>query len=253
METPPRVCFPQASDNVSCGAVLATQRVHPSMHPDTSTVWLCHSEAVSHFGEGPALFTPRLLLRPRHPEDAPVMRELWTERDPRVPPHRRIDADGRPSVDDIREQLRTEEGGDRGLLAVVERATGEVIGYCGLLESDCGGPGEPEIAFELLRRTHGRGYATEAARAVVEQAREHGHRRLWATVWDWNTASRRVLEKLGFVEVGEPTPVPGRGRNLLTCLPFEPSLPPPSERSPRVPATLTPTRRATSRGPGTEW
>ena len=26
--------------------------------------------------------------------------------------------------------------------------------------------------------------------------------RLWATVWDWNTASRRVLAKLGFAETG---------------------------------------------------
>ena len=32
----------------------------------------------------------------------------WTERDPRVPARRQIDADGRPSVADIAEQLRAE-------------------------------------------------------------------------------------------------------------------------------------------------
>ncbi len=66
-----------------------------------------------------------------------------------------------------------------------------------------GGPdteGEPELAFELLRQAWGRGYATEAAWAVLEWARSSGHERLWATVWDWNTASRRVLAKLGFTE-----------------------------------------------------
>jgi hypothetical protein len=29
------------------------------------------------------------------------------------------------------------------------------------------------------------------------------HRRLWASVWEWNTASFRVLQKLGFRDSGE--------------------------------------------------
>lgn len=36
--------------------------------------------------------------------------------------------------------------------------------------------------------------------AVLEWARSSGHERLGATVWDWNTASRRVLAKVGFTE-----------------------------------------------------
>ena len=39
--------------------------------------------------------------------------------------------------------------------------------------------------------------------------------RLWATVWDWNTASRRVLAKLGFVET-DRTEDPTHGTNLFT-------------------------------------
>ena len=57
---------------------------------------------------------------------------------------------------------------------------------------------EPEIAYELFKHAHGHGYATEAARAVIDAAIATGRTRLWSTVRDWNTSSFRVLEKLGF-------------------------------------------------------
>ncbi len=88
------------------------------------------------------------------------------------------------------------------MLAVERKGTGDVIGYCGLVDSEAGPASEPELAFELLRRVWGQGYATEAASAVLDWARASGRERLWATVWDWNTASRRVLAKLGFTETG---------------------------------------------------
>lgn len=149
------------------------------------------------------------------------MHQLWTERDPRVPARRRIGADGRPTVKDISQQI-TEAGiGGRGLLAVEERDSAQVLGYCGLVDSDCGAAGEPEIAFELLRRYHGHGYATEAARAVVERARRDGHQRVWATVWDWNLASRRVLTKLGFTETGQVGARAEHGTTLVACRALE--------------------------------
>lgn len=40
------------------------------------------------------LETSRLRLRPWRAAEATVLRQLWVERDPRVPPHRRIDAHG---------------------------------------------------------------------------------------------------------------------------------------------------------------
>ncbi|WP_199582693.1 hypothetical protein [Blastococcus sp. TF02-09] len=49
------------------------------------------------------LETDRLVLRPWRVAEAVVQRELWTERDPRVPPHRRIDAEGRPTLADLEE------------------------------------------------------------------------------------------------------------------------------------------------------
>lgn len=149
---------------------------------------------------GPLLETPRLRLRPWRVSEAGVLRELWSERDPRVPPHRRIDAQGRPTLDELEDSIRANRPSSVGLLAIERKAIPGVIGYCGLVASGRGTAGEPELAFELLRQTWGCGYATEAAWVVLDWARSSGYEQLWATVWDWNTASRRVLAKVGFTE-----------------------------------------------------
>ncbi len=162
------------------------------------------------------LETDRLVLRHRRVNEATVFRQLWTERDPRVPPHRRVDAEGRPNVGDVVTQIRAErEASGPGILAVERKETADVIGYCGLLLHGNGSPDEPELAYELLQVAQGRGYATEAGRAVVTWAGEAGYQRLWAGVRDWNVASRRVLEKLGFRETGRVETDPVHGDNLL--------------------------------------
>jgi RimJ/RimL family protein N-acetyltransferase len=163
------------------------------------------------------LETDRLILRQSGASDAAVYRQLWTERDLRVPPRRRINSEGRPTVEEIAAQIRAErEEPGPGILAVERKGTADVIGYCGLTTHGNGSPDEPELAYELLRAAHGCGYATEAGRAVVTWASEAGYRRLWAGVWDWNTPSRRVLDKLGFREVGRVEPDSVSGRSLLT-------------------------------------
>jgi ribosomal-protein-alanine N-acetyltransferase len=164
------------------------------------------------------LRTDRLVLRRRRTGDAAVLHELWTERDARVPPHRRIGPDGRPTVEDVAASIRDHP--DSGLLTVVRRQEGDVIGYCGLLFDGRGPAGEPELAYELLRRVHGAGYATEAAGAVVAWAAEAGHRRLWAGVRAWNVASRRVLDKLAFVDTGRVGPDDGYGASIVTARTF---------------------------------
>ena len=151
-------------------------------------------------GREVVLETGRLLLRPWRVAEAVVLHALWTERDPRVPPHRRIDADGHPTVTDLEDWIRTNQPSSIGLLAVERKAARDVIGYCGLIDSGRGSDGEPELAFELLRRVWRQGYATEATLAVLDWARSSGYERLWATVWEWNNASRRVLVKVGFIE-----------------------------------------------------
>lgn len=162
------------------------------------------------------LETSRLLLRPWRVDEAVVQRELWTERDPRVPPHRRIDADGHPTVAELEDSIRTNKVWSTGLLAVERKSSRDVIGYCGLVDSGRGSVGEPELAFELLRRIWRQGYATEASLAVLEWARSSGYERLWATVWDWNTASRRVLAKVGFTETDRKEVDAVHGTTLFT-------------------------------------
>jgi [ribosomal protein S5]-alanine N-acetyltransferase len=163
------------------------------------------------------LETDRLTLRRSDVHDAAVYRQLWAERDPRVPSHRRIDAAGRPTIEDVAARILADSGHPNlGLRAVERKGSAAVIGYCGLTARENGSADEPELAYELLRSAHNRGYATEAGEAVVAWARRSGYRRLWAGVWDWNVASRRVLEKLGFREVGGWESESTHARNLLT-------------------------------------
>lgn len=175
-----------------------------------------------------SLSTQRLLLRPSRPGDASVYRQLRTERDHRVPPHRRIDPVGRPTVaaiaDDIRAETARPADAHR-LLAVELQESRGVIGYCGLVDGgvtfpDGSSPAEPELAYELLQSAHGHGYATEAGQAVVDWAASAGCMRLWATVREWNTASLRVLEKLGFHGTGEREPDDGHGASLIAVRPL---------------------------------
>ena len=108
------------------------------------------------------------------------------------------------------------------LLAVERKDTGDVIGYCGLVVHGHGSPDEPELAYELLRAAHGCGYATEAGRAVVAWARRGGPPAAVGRPSGTGTsASRRVLDKLGFRETGRaehgPRPWPQPADRLGAC------------------------------------
>jgi len=70
-----------------------------------------------------------------------------------------------------------------------------VIGAAGMGEHE----GEPEIGYWIARAHWGRGYATEAAGAVLHVARMLGHRRVVAGHFVDNPASGKVLRRLGFV------------------------------------------------------
>lgn len=165
------------------------------------------------------IVTSRLILRAAVAQDAQLHHQLWGERDPRVPAHRRLDEAGHPDVEELAQSLLARANAWRdlgvGLLTVQRRDQGDLIGYCGLIPRDGGDRDQPiadaEIAYELLAATHGQGYATEAARAIVEIATGQGRPRLWAGVRDWNAASFGVLRALGFVPSGliDPDPVHG--------------------------------------------
>jgi len=107
------------------------------------------------------------------------------------------DADGREHPGRIATQLAATAQTGIALLPIHRRLEGDFIGYCGLTVGRASVE-EPEIAYELFRRVHGHGYATEAARAVLDAAVGTGRTRLWSTVRVGNVPSFRVLEKLGF-------------------------------------------------------
>lgn len=135
--------------------------------------------------------TERLSLRRRVEADAAGNLELRREHGDRVP--RSLQEEER-HLAELR--ARAEENGF-GLLTIWRRAEGDAIGYAGLIVGRSS-VDEPEIAYELLQRVHGHGYATEAALAVLDAAFATGRRRVWATVRSWNAASFRVLDKLAF-------------------------------------------------------
>ena len=84
-----------------------------------------------------------------------------------------------------------------GPWAVVDKASGELLGHAGLqpLEET----GEVELAYYLGRSGWGRGLATEAADAAVRFGFERVRLgRIVAVVRPENSASQRVLEKIGF-------------------------------------------------------
>jgi RimJ/RimL family protein N-acetyltransferase len=91
-----------------------------------------------------------------------------------------------------------------GYWVVEERATGAFVGEVGLcnLQRDLTPPlGDlPEIGWTLVPRHQGKGYATEAAEAVLEwsSAPPVGARTIACIIHAENSASLRVAEKLGF-------------------------------------------------------
>jgi RimJ/RimL family protein N-acetyltransferase len=87
-----------------------------------------------------------------------------------------------------------------GHYVLVRAADGQAIGGVGFK----GQPedGTVEIGYGLAPSARGNGYAAEAARALVELAREQGLSRIVADTDTDNTASQRTLEHAGFTKTG---------------------------------------------------
>ena len=148
------------------------------------------------------LETERLRLREWEEADAGALFPVVS--DPEV---MRYIGDGKPWADVARARdwiVRLSESyRTRGYhrWAVVERGGGRVVGSCGFAPLPWSG--EIDFGYMLRRDCWGRGYATEVGRPALE----HGFKRLGfaevvASIAPENAASRRVLEKLGFVYRG---------------------------------------------------
>ncbi|NJP31969.1 GNAT family N-acetyltransferase [Micromonospora thermarum] len=87
-------------------------------------------------------------------------------------------------------------------MLILDAATGEPAGTCGL-SYNAPAAGEGTIGYALLPAWRGRGYATRTVRLVARWAfGPVGMARLAAMTLTDNTASQRVLEKVGFRREG---------------------------------------------------
>jgi RimJ/RimL family protein N-acetyltransferase len=87
-------------------------------------------------------------------------------------------------------------------LAVVLKANGELIGNCGI-RKDFASAHEADMGYVLSPDQWGRGYATEAARAILRFGFTGlGVHRVWSCCVPENTASAHMLEKIGMRQEG---------------------------------------------------
>ncbi len=147
------------------------------------------------------LETDRLLLREFDADDAEAFYPLVSN--PEILRFTLDPGGGVNSVGQALELLRSRSVADYrkhgfGRLAVVEKASRQLIGFAGL--KYLGDRGEVDLGYRLLPTHWGRGFATESGRAILQDGFTRlGLTRIIATVFPKNVASVRVLEKLGFV------------------------------------------------------
>ncbi len=184
------------------------------------------------------LETSRLVLRRFAAGDAPFILQLVNE-----PSFLRFIGDrGVRSFDDARAYI---ENGPLtsyarfgfGLWLAQLRADGTAIGMCGLLKRDT--LEDVDIGFAFLPAHWGKGYAYEAAAAVMDYARRVlGISRIVAIVSPDNAGSIRLLEKIG-LSFARKLQLNGDARETNLYVPA-PTPDPPSP--PRVPQTRAPWR-----------
>jgi RimJ/RimL family protein N-acetyltransferase len=85
-----------------------------------------------------------------------------------------------------------------GLWLITLRATGEFVGDCGLTPQEIEGTTDIEVGYHVRADLQGHGYATEAAAACRDYARDVlGVKRLIAIIVPDNIPSQRVAQKIG--------------------------------------------------------
>jgi len=163
--------------------------------------------------------TDRLLLRPGWVDDAPVLfnairDEAIVRNLASVPwPYR---------PDDARAFLASEHSPQSPHFLIFHRTLGapQLVGTIGLARHE---NGETELGYWIARPFWGLGYATEAGACVVTLARD-GLRlaKLVAGHFVDNPASGRVLEKIGFKDLGRTVQRYSVGRGTIApCKTFE--------------------------------
>ncbi|MGM0866727.1 MAG: GNAT family N-acetyltransferase [Bacillota bacterium] len=83
-------------------------------------------------------------------------------------------------------------------MVLEDKENNQTIGHAGLVPQTINGVDELEIGYWISREHWGKGYATEAAKALREYGRKNlGKRRFISLIQPENMATRKVAVKLG--------------------------------------------------------
>lgn len=157
----------------------------------------------------PVIETERLRLRGHGLDDFAATAAMWAA--PAVVQH----ITGRPSTGEESWARLLRYAGHWALLgfgywAIEETASGQFVGEAGFSEYrrdiESALKDAPEIGWVLAPWAHGRGFATEAVRAIVAWGeRNLPGRHTWCVVAPEHRASIRVAEKCGYREIERTT------------------------------------------------
>ena len=156
----------------------------------------------------PAFETERLHLRGHRIDDFANSAAMWA--DPNVPRHI------------LERPLTEEESWSRflryfghwavlgfGYWVILEKASGNFVGEAGFAEYkrelEPSLKGVPEIGWVLASHAHGKGFATEAVRAITAWGDAHFETPTACIIAPENTASFRVAAKCGYRELRRTT------------------------------------------------
>ena len=168
----------------------------------------------------PQLNTERLILRPMRKSDFADMYDYARREDT----SRYVVWTPHPSLDYTRNYLamieRLYRKGQFFDWAIVERESGRMIGTCGFAKLDLQNR-VGEIGYVLNPTRHGRGYATEAVRKVLEYGfGQMELNRVEGRYMVENTPSRRVMERCGLTFEGilrQSLRIKGEYRDIGIC------------------------------------
>ena len=149
------------------------------------------------------ILTPRLLLRDFTAADLPAF--LTYQTDPRQAEFYGPDEVGPEQARGLFQRFldwAAEVPRRNFQLAIAERdGSGEAIGSCGVRLQGCE-PGTAEFGLEIASGHQGRGFATEAARAILAFAFDDlGVREVLGTTVTENDRVQRLVARLGFTKV----------------------------------------------------
>ena len=142
------------------------------------------------------LETPRLLLREKRLEDAPFFLELNSN--PIVIQYTGDVAfkDLKGAENIVRYVMNQYTQNGYGRLLVIEKATGNYLGWCGLKYHP--DTKETDIGYRFLQSEWGKGFATEAAKACIDYGFSNLNlTRIIGNAMKENIASINVFKKLG--------------------------------------------------------